>query len=223
MALGALLFAGSLADDGYDGLARPDRRARLRGARLAAVGGLLGARRHAGCRTPAAALLDRLRRRRRAGARGLAIFVPPVSILDRSRLPRRCCSRGRRARGREVRRPAHPALTRARRPKKLVLAVIDSLKPEMLERAIEEGRAPALAAIARARHLRARLRVDVPVGHAGGAPRAIATGARPDEHHIPSMNWYHRGERALRRVRLVASRPRAPSASCARSTTPSTT
>ena len=29
-------------------------------------------------------------------------------------------------------------------PKKLVLAVIDSLKPEMLDRAIEEGRAPAL-------------------------------------------------------------------------------
>ena len=32
-------------------------------------------------------------------------------------------------------------------PKKLVLAVIDALKPEMLERAVEQGRAPALEAI----------------------------------------------------------------------------
>ena len=31
--------------------------------------------------------------------------------------------------------------------KKLVLAVIDSLKPAMLDLAIEEGRAPALAAL----------------------------------------------------------------------------
>ena len=39
----------------------------------------------------------------------------------------------------------------------------------------------------------ARLRVHLPVGHAGGLGR-IATGVGPDEHHIPSMNWYHRGE-----------------------------
>ena len=35
----------------------------------------------------------------------------------------------------------------ADRPKKLVLAVIDSLKPELLDRAIAEGRAPALKAV----------------------------------------------------------------------------
>ncbi len=33
------------------------------------------------------------------------------------------------------------------RPKKLVLAVVDSLKPEMLDRAIAQGRAPALSAL----------------------------------------------------------------------------
>ncbi len=33
--------------------------------------------------------------------------------------------------------------------KKLVLVVIDSLKPEMLDRAIAEGRAPALAELVR--------------------------------------------------------------------------
>ena len=32
-------------------------------------------------------------------------------------------------------------------PKKLVLAVIDALKPEMLDQAVAEGQAPALAAL----------------------------------------------------------------------------
>ena len=32
-------------------------------------------------------------------------------------------------------------------PKKLVLAVIDSLKPDMLDQAVAEGEAPALAAL----------------------------------------------------------------------------
>jgi hypothetical protein len=35
-------------------------------------------------------------------------------------------------------------LTRSPSTKKLVLAVLDSHKPEMLDRAIAEGRAPAL-------------------------------------------------------------------------------
>jgi hypothetical protein len=60
-------------------------------------------------------------------------------------------------------------------PKKLVLAVIDSLKPELLDRAMAEGRAPYPSV--------------TPV-----ASSAIATGVGPDKHHIPSMNWYHRGE-----------------------------
>ena len=63
----------------------------------------------------------------------------------------------------------------------------------MLERAIAEGRAPALAALLRARHLRARLRVDLPVGDARRARRDRHRHG-PDEHHIPSMNWFHRGE-----------------------------
>jgi predicted AlkP superfamily pyrophosphatase or phosphodiesterase len=35
----------------------------------------------------------------------------------------------------------------ASRPPKLVLAVIDGLKPSMLERAVQTGRAPALEAV----------------------------------------------------------------------------
>ena len=77
------------------------------------------------------------------------------------------------------------------KPKKLVLVVIDAMKPEMLERAIETGRAPALE----------RLRDegvyvnDVVAAFPSVTPvcaSTIATGVGPDEHLIPSMNWYHR-------------------------------
>jgi hypothetical protein len=81
----------------------------------------------------------------------------------------------------------------ADRPKKLVLAVIDSLKPEMLDRAIAEGRAPALQAVLeRGTYVR-----DCVSSYPSVTPVAsscIATGASVDQHHIPSMNWYHRGE-----------------------------
>jgi len=78
-------------------------------------------------------------------------------------------------------------------PKKLVLVVIDALKPEMLERAITAGRAPALQRIAEE---------GVYVGDCVAAfpsvtpvcAATITTGVYPDEHHIPSMNWYHREE-----------------------------
>jgi hypothetical protein len=77
--------------------------------------------------------------------------------------------------------------------RKLVLAVIDALSPRALERAVADGRAPALAGLMERGHY-----VDdcistfpslTPV-----AASAITTGLGPDEHLIPSMNWYHRGE-----------------------------
>ena len=78
-------------------------------------------------------------------------------------------------------------------PRKLVLAVIDSLKPDMLDRAIEEGRAPALRAISeRATYVRDCVSTFPSVTPVASA--AIATGTRQDRHLIPSMNWYHRGE-----------------------------
>ena len=80
-----------------------------------------------------------------------------------------------------------------RQAKKLVLAVIDSLKPEMLDRAIEEGRAPTLAAL-RERGTYIRDCVSTFPSVTPVASAAIATGQGPGEHHIPSMNWYHRGE-----------------------------
>ena len=79
-------------------------------------------------------------------------------------------------------------------PKKLVLAVVDALKPEMLERAIEHGRAPVMAKIRErgtyVRDCASSFPSVTPV-----AAASIATGVGPDEHFIPSMNWYHRGER----------------------------
>ncbi|MFL5867025.1 MAG: alkaline phosphatase family protein [Thermoleophilaceae bacterium] len=78
-------------------------------------------------------------------------------------------------------------------PKKLVLAVIDSVKPEMLDRAIEEGRAPALRAL-RDQGSYIRNCVSTFPSVTPVASATIATGAGPGDHFIPSMNWYHRGE-----------------------------
>ena len=78
--------------------------------------------------------------------------------------------------------------------KKLVLAVIDALKPEMLERAVDQGRAPVLAKIMeRGTYVRDCVSAFPSVTPVAAA--SIATGLGPADHHIPSMNWYHRGER----------------------------
>jgi predicted AlkP superfamily pyrophosphatase or phosphodiesterase len=79
-------------------------------------------------------------------------------------------------------------------PPKLVLAVIDALKPSMLERAIETGQAPALKAVMdRGAYVRDCVSAFPSVTPTCAA--SITTGATPDQHRIPSMNWYHRGER----------------------------
>ena len=77
--------------------------------------------------------------------------------------------------------------------RKLVLVVIDAMKPEMLERAIASGRAPALARIVQegvyVNDVVAAFPSVTPVCAA-----TITTGVGPDRHLIPGMNWYHRGE-----------------------------
>jgi predicted AlkP superfamily pyrophosphatase or phosphodiesterase len=81
----------------------------------------------------------------------------------------------------------------AAQPKKVVLAVIDSLKPEMLDEAIAEGRAPALAALReRGTYIGDCISTFPSVTPVASA--AIATGTGPGESNIPSMNWFHRGE-----------------------------
>ncbi|HZU61321.1 MAG TPA: alkaline phosphatase family protein [Solirubrobacteraceae bacterium] len=77
--------------------------------------------------------------------------------------------------------------------KKLVLVVIDALKPSMLERAIAGGRAPALERIrdegVYVEDCVAAFPSVTPVCAA-----TITTGVGPDQHLIPSMNWYFREE-----------------------------
>jgi hypothetical protein len=79
------------------------------------------------------------------------------------------------------------------RPKKLVLAVIDAMKPAMLERAIREGHAPALELL-RERGLHVDECVAAFPSVTPVCAASIATGLAPDRHLIPSMNWWHRGE-----------------------------
>jgi len=79
------------------------------------------------------------------------------------------------------------------RKRKVVLTVIDALDPAALQRAVADGRAPTLKAI-----MASGSYVDECVSTFPSvtpvAASAITTGLGPDEHLIPSMNWYHRGE-----------------------------
>jgi predicted AlkP superfamily pyrophosphatase or phosphodiesterase len=78
--------------------------------------------------------------------------------------------------------------------KKLVLTYVDSLRTDMLERAIAVGRAPVFAALVE----RGVLVEDCVSSFPSVTPVACAdlvTGAGADRHWISGMNWYHRLER----------------------------
>jgi predicted AlkP superfamily pyrophosphatase or phosphodiesterase len=80
-------------------------------------------------------------------------------------------------------------------PKKLVLIVVDGMTPAAFERAVESGRAPALALLAERGVYRRATSVFpslTPV-----CLSSIATGAGPDVHRIPHLVWWHRGERRV--------------------------
>ncbi|HEY7003009.1 MAG TPA: alkaline phosphatase family protein [Gaiellaceae bacterium] len=79
--------------------------------------------------------------------------------------------------------------------KKLVLAVIDGLTPAMLERALADGRLPALSFLHEAGSY-ARGTTTFP-SVTPVCLTSIATGAHPDVHHIPHLVWYHRQERRV--------------------------
>ena len=79
-------------------------------------------------------------------------------------------------------------------PKKLVLTYVDSLRTDMLERAVEEGRAPTFAALIE----RGVLIRDCVSSFPSVTPVACAemvTGVAADQHWISGMNWFHRLER----------------------------
>lgn len=79
-------------------------------------------------------------------------------------------------------------------PDKLVLAYVDSLRTDMLLRAVEEGRAPTFGRLLR----RGVLVEDCVSSFPSVTPVASAemvTGLGPDGHWINGMNWYHRLEK----------------------------
>jgi len=81
----------------------------------------------------------------------------------------------------------------AAKPPKLILTVIDGMKPSMLERAVQTGRAPALQAIMeRGTYVDECCAAFPSVTPCCAA--TIATGRRQDEHEIASMNYYRRRE-----------------------------
>jgi hypothetical protein len=82
----------------------------------------------------------------------------------------------------------------AARRKKLVLTYVDSLRTDMLERAVAEGRAPTFGALIE----RGVLVPDCVSSFPSVTPVASAemvTGVASDRHWISGMNWYHRLER----------------------------
>jgi len=79
--------------------------------------------------------------------------------------------------------------------KKLVLIVVDGMTPAAFERAVEGGRAPALAVLA-ARGVYRRATSVFP-SLTPVCLSSIATGAGPDVHQIPHLVWWHRGERRM--------------------------
>jgi Type I phosphodiesterase / nucleotide pyrophosphatase len=79
-------------------------------------------------------------------------------------------------------------------PRKLILTYVDSLRTDMLERAIAEGRAPSFGALVE----RGVLVPDCVSSFPSVTPVAcaeITTGVTADRHWISGMNWYHRLER----------------------------
>jgi hypothetical protein len=79
-------------------------------------------------------------------------------------------------------------------PKKLVLTYVDSLRTDMLQQAVAEGRAPSFATLLE----RGALVEDCVSSFPSVTPVACAemvTGVAADEHWISGMNWYHRLER----------------------------
>ena len=79
--------------------------------------------------------------------------------------------------------------------KKLVLIVVDGMTPAAFERAVESGRAPALALLAEQGTYRRATSVFpslTPV-----CLSSIVTGGGPDVHRIPHLVWWDREERRI--------------------------
>ena len=77
--------------------------------------------------------------------------------------------------------------------RKLCLVVVDSLRTDKLHETVAAGEAPTFGALLERGHLVE----DCVSSFPSVTPvccSEITTGERPDRHHVPGMNWYHRAE-----------------------------
>lgn len=91
-------------------------------------------------------------------------------------------------------RPGHAVIVKGAFARKVVLVVVDSLHPENLDRALSTDAAPTFASLVE----RGTLIRDCVSSFPSVTPvctSEITTGAGPDRHWVPAMNWYHRAER----------------------------
>jgi hypothetical protein len=79
--------------------------------------------------------------------------------------------------------------------RKLVLIVVDGMTPAAFERAVEGGRAPAMAFLAE--HGDYRRATSVFPSLTPVCLTSIATGSGPAVHHIPSLVWWNAQERRI--------------------------
>lgn len=80
------------------------------------------------------------------------------------------------------------------RPKRLILAVIDGLGSAAFDRALRDGHAPMLQQLTEAGAFRGTVVSPFP-SLTPVCMSSIVTGTMPHEHRIPSLCWFHRGER----------------------------
>jgi hypothetical protein len=90
--------------------------------------------------------------------------------------------------------PAFGSLPATSRPK-AILVVIDGLTAAAFEAAVSDGTAPTLAALAA--HGEYRRAVTVFPSLTPVCLSSLVTGAAPDQHGIPHLVWWHRGENRL--------------------------
>ena len=79
------------------------------------------------------------------------------------------------------------------RAPKLVLAVVDGLKPAALDLAMRDGSAPAFSALVERGAYRNDLVAEFP-SLTPVCTATIATGVGPERHFVPAMNWFLRAE-----------------------------
>lgn len=82
----------------------------------------------------------------------------------------------------------------SRNEKKLVLVVVDGMRPLSLEQTIADGAAPNFARLIREGYSSGECISSFP-SLTPVATSMIVTGKGPGEHGVPSMNWYNREER----------------------------